>query len=190
METYVGRKFKTLLFPPQTPLPSNLSIKLIEACRLLAKKGLVKNGEGNVSMRYKEGCVITGGGCELGRITPKELVFVRNFDETNFEVEAEGKVEPSSETPMHWLIYTTFPKINAIVHAHDMVALEQHEKGRMKNIGRGTGVHPYGTLELAQDVAKCIEHSPYVIIPKHGVVGVGKNIDAAMHVILSRGKVQ
>jgi len=71
---------------------------------------------------------------------------------------------------MHWLIYTEFPKANAIVHFHDDRMLGD------KRLVSTAEEHPYGTLELARAAAKALKKSKFVVLKGHGGLAISKDL--------------
>ena len=91
---------------------------LCQVCTLLYQRGYVASNDGNVSVRAGEGQIlVTPSGVSKGRLTPDMLVLC--------DLEGrvlEGNRHPSSETPMHLLLYRERPDVGAVVHAHPAAA--------------------------------------------------------------------
>src|SRR5208337_5392435 len=70
---------------------------------------------GNLSARLPQSnrIIISPSGFDKGALKPKDLVIVNLKGEL-----LEGKLRPSTETPMHCAIYRKRPELNAVVHAH------------------------------------------------------------------------
>lgn len=175
-ERYVGRKFRTVFVEGDGPDVS-LVDKVISAGRRLNSFGLTPENAGNISARTEKGMLITAGGVNKGKLTRGHVVEVLDFADGTAKV--VGETEPSSEVPMHWLIYETFPQVNAVIHAHDDKVTE-NPMGLVVT----DRFHPYGTLEQAADVVKALRRYDYIVIRNHGVVAVGGTLDEALSLIL------
>jgi L-fuculose-phosphate aldolase len=78
----------------------------------LGHRGLILGSSGNVSLRIRDGMVITpSGGSPLG-VGAKDLAAM------SLDGDAPGDVTPSSEWPMHAAIYRTAPEAECIIHTH------------------------------------------------------------------------
>ncbi|UQS83107.1 L-ribulose-5-phosphate 4-epimerase [Bombilactobacillus thymidiniphilus] len=92
-----------------------LKQEVYEANMQLPKLDLVNFTWGNVSgIDREQGLfVIKPSGVDYEKLQPADLVVV----DLNGEV-VEGKLNPSSDTPTHVILYNQFSKIGGIVHTH------------------------------------------------------------------------
>ncbi len=183
-EEYVGRKFKTEFIGESFELEEGISKEFLETCKILDLKGLAPGATGNVSLRVEGGMVIKAGGKPLGRLTRKDIILVVEYDQKTNTARVKGKFEPSSETPVHYLVYKNFPEVNAIVHAHDPLVLKNSELVEKLKIKTTAREIPYGTLELAREVIGRLKESGYVFIKNHGSIAIGKDLKDAMDLML------
>ncbi|KAE9563835.1 L-ribulose-5-phosphate 4-epimerase [Companilactobacillus paralimentarius DSM 13238 = JCM 10415] len=104
----------------------SLKKKVYEANMQLPKLGLVTFTWGNVSGidRDKGLFVIKPSGVEYDKLTPDDMVVVNLKGEV-----VEGKLNPSSDTPTHTVLYNKFPNIGGIVHTHSPWAVSFAEAG-------------------------------------------------------------
>ena len=81
----------------------------------LPKQGLIKYTWGNVSAYDPETkyFVIKPSGVSYEEMTAEDMVVV---DLENNVI--EGRLNPSSDTPTHAVLYKEFPEIGGIVHTH------------------------------------------------------------------------
>ena len=175
-DRYVGRKFKTAFSSKEPPQDTRIYeiIALGEKFHRMHLLPKEKGGfGGNMSFRNSKGFVITAGGIDKGRLTPEKFVQVLSCSIDTLSVQAEGEMEPSSETMMHNLLYEKRPEVNAIIHVHDDIVLKNAGK---LNIKTTETKHPYGTPELAKDIVRSIGKSDYIAVKSHGVVSVGKSL--------------
>ena len=182
-EVYVGRKFETEFVDGVLELGEGVVNDFLEVCGILASEGVAPDSSGNISIRKEEGMLITAGGVELGEVGRKDLIYVVDYDARLKKARVLGNKEPSSETPMHWMIYQNFPGVNAVVHAHDQLVLENF--GVSERLGiKAIGEMPYGTPELAKQVTDALRKSNYVLMRNHGSVSVGVNLREALNLML------
>ena len=101
----------------------------------LPEYGLVTFTWGNVSAIDRESgrIVIKPSGVEYNALRPEDMVVV---DLETGKV-AEGKLNPSSDTPTHLELYKAFPEIGGIVHTHSSQATSFAQAG--------IGIIPLGT---------------------------------------------
>lgn len=93
---------------------AELSQKIIDTCLEMTKLGLNQGTAGNVSVRYKDGMLITPTGMPYHLMKTENIVYV----------DGNGKHEenklPSSEWQFHLSVYHTRPEANAVVHNHSI----------------------------------------------------------------------
>ncbi|MCH4167568.1 MAG: L-ribulose-5-phosphate 4-epimerase [Megasphaera sp.] len=103
-----------------------LKQQVYEANMLLPKLDLVTFTWGNVSGidREKGLFVIKPSGVPYEDLTPQDMVVVDLQGKT-----VEGKLNPSSDTMTHMVLYNAFPNIGGIVHAHSPWAVSFAQAG-------------------------------------------------------------
>jgi len=161
---------------------------LVAAGRLLLGRGLLSQTSGNLSVKLGNGDIyVTPTSIEYDRISPDDIVVVGPDGAIR-----HGSRVPSSETPLHCLVYESRPEITAIVHTHSpyattlavlgmsipavhymIAALETDEIAV-------AGYATYGTDALARNVRRAFgAPSRAVLIANHGVVTVGESLKRA-----------
>jgi L-ribulose-5-phosphate 4-epimerase len=103
----------------------------------LVKEGLVVQTWGNVSGidRDKGLVVIKPSGVHYRQMQPRHMVVVA----LNSGKVVEGKLNPSSDTPTHLVLYRAFPSIGGVVHTHSLFATAWAQAKR--------GIPAYGTTQ-------------------------------------------
>jgi L-fuculose-phosphate aldolase len=148
---------------------------------------MVAGSVGNVSVR------LDGGGA---LITPTRLSYDEMTEDDLVRIDSEGRVlagrhAPSREWPTHLAIYAVRPDVEAVVHSHsphatawsflgERLALPTEE---LEALGGpiATAEHgPTGSTELASAVAAGIGDRRAVLMARHGAVGVGSDLGAAL----------
>lgn len=155
--------------------------------------GLVAGVWGNVSARApkKDLFVITPTGMPYHKLTIGDMAVMNMRGET-----VEGKRSPSSEYMLHLLIYRSRPDVQAVMHTHSVYAsslavarkpIPPLTEELVQLVGGGVQVAPYaraGTPELAQAAVGALGPLGAVLLANHGMVGVGRNLEEALHVCL------
>ena len=139
----------------------NLRLEVIKHAKMLNSKKLSALRSGNISVRYKDGFLITPSGAKYSTLKSKDIVFVSlkgKFD--------EKKGIPSSEWRFHQDIYKDKIEAKAIVHAHSnyATAISTHGKGipafhYMVAMAGGNDIRcakyaTYGTRKLSKNILK------------------------------------
>jgi len=160
---------------------------VIDAGNKLVAEGLVARTWGNVSIRVDEDIMlITPSGKRYGEIGVQDIVLV----EINTH-KYEGEIKPSSEYKLHTEIYRSRPKINAVIHTHQMNASTVAAAGRTvppilddqaQIIGPDIRVAPYAlpsTRKIVRATVKALRGRMAALMANHGAVCIGRDIDEA-----------
>jgi L-fuculose-phosphate aldolase len=160
-----------------------------DACRRLAREGLVHATAGNVSARVDDQVIVTPTGAVLAELRP-ELTTVVDL-EGNV---VEGSLQPTSELFLHLGIYERFDA-GAVVHTHSPVATALScvvdelppVHYQMLAFGGGVRVAPYATFgsrELADNVHAALEGRSAALMQNHGAVCFAGDCAAATELAL------
>jgi L-fuculose-phosphate aldolase len=159
---------------------------LIDACRSMNATGLNQGTAGNISLRWKDGLLITPSGQPYDELKPDDIVFL-HMDGTS-----EHELAPSSEWRMHRDILAARPDLGAVVHAHSIHATAFAICGReipavhyMIAIAGGPNIRcapyaTYGTPELSARVLEALEGRSCALMANHGMVATGTDLRQAM----------
>jgi L-ribulose-5-phosphate 4-epimerase len=142
---------------------------------------------GNVSCRDKSGTIaITPSGVDYEELSVQDIVTI-DIHGTPLQ---EGRT-PSSETPMHTVIYRERPDIMGIVHTHSLSAsafsvVNQEIPVEMVEVAAHVGgsipVAPYrppGTKELGEKALEMLKGRRACLLQNHGVLAVGTTLEKA-----------
>ena len=137
----------------------------------MKKKGINYGDAGCISQRVKQGFIITSSGSKLPDITSKKLSYVYNKDGIP---RWSGRHPPSSETPMHRVIYSSL-NTNCIIHVHcpRITYSPKLDSIRTKKYVR------YGCDTTGKAVLKILKRKKIAILRYHGIVAIGKNLSEA-----------
>ncbi len=166
-----------------------LKEKLIGISIAAEAEGLCKHKSGNFSIRdEKTGyIVITPSGID------RKTLKVDDVSVIDFQFNLIEGLKPSSESLMHIRIYQTCPEVYAIVHTHSKMATVFSVLNKsipaivyeVAGLRLSDGEIPVaqfgipGTDDLARKVACIARKSDLILMEKHGVVTLGKDIDQA-----------
>ncbi|MBM7615940.1 class II aldolase/adducin family protein [Alkaliphilus hydrothermalis] len=161
---------------------------IIETSLKMVQSGLVKGTWGNVSVRKENQLWITPSGVTYEDLTEDQIAVI----DLESGVQIGGSRKASSEMPLHRMIYLHNEEINGIVHTHSIyasafAAIEEevpcYTEDQAQIIGGSIPVAQYafpGTDELGKNVVKALEDGRYaVLMAKHGLVAVGRNLKEA-----------
>jgi L-ribulose-5-phosphate 4-epimerase len=165
-----------------------LKEKLLVIARAAEAAGLAHESSGNFSVCHHETgmVVITPSVVSRQTCSPDDMCVV------DLEGNRMGGLhKPSSETPMHTMIYRGIPSIKAIAHTHSVYATAFAVAGKeikpyaieiLKFNGRIPLV-PYaipGSSELGANVIAYLKEYPVVLLENHGLLATGKDLDQAL----------
>ena len=164
----------------------SLRNEVIKYAKMLNSKKLSALRSGNISIRYKEGFLITPSGAKYSSLKSKDIVFVSlkgKFD--------EKKGIPSSEWRFHQDIYLNKSDAKAIVHAHSNCATALSTHGKeipafhyMVAMAGGNNIRcakyaTYGTRELSKNIIKALSQRNACLIGNHGQIAYADSLSKA-----------
>ena len=159
--------------------------EVIKFAKLLNHRKLSALRSGNISLRHKDGFLITPSGKKYSSLKVKDIVFV------NLKGEFNKKQKPSSEWRFHQDIYISKTKAKAIVHSHstNATALSTHNKKipsfhYMVALAGGSDIKcakyaTYGTRELSKNILKALKNRFACLIANHRQITFGSSLAEA-----------
>jgi L-fuculose-phosphate aldolase len=160
--------------------------EIIKYAKMLNSKKLSILRSGNISIRYKNGFLITPSGLKYSLLKNKDIVFVSLkgiFD--------KKKRIPSSEWRFHQDIYLNKKEAKAIVHAHSCCATAISTHGKsipafhyMIAMAGGNDIKcakyaTYGTRQLSNNILKVLRNRSACLIGNHGQIAFSENLSKA-----------
>jgi L-fuculose-phosphate aldolase len=152
--------------------------------RRLYKNGLTTTSGGNISLRVSDEFVlITPSATDKGTMRWNEIGIMTIMGEN-----LTSHLKPSMEAEMHLSIYRKKKEINAIVHAHPVVAssftamnckIETNLTAEAAAILGNPLMVPYalmGTADLARIASENILKSDILLLENHGILTAGSNL--------------
>jgi L-ribulose-5-phosphate 4-epimerase len=162
---------------------------VIACCRRLQAEGLVPATAGNVSARVEgePGLIaVTPTAVPYDLLEPDDVALVTAAGEL-----ADGRRPPTSELPLHTVLYARRPEVGAVVHTHSPAAsvmavmgwaLPPILTGLAGAVGGDVPVAPYarpGSHELAAAAADALADRGACLLRHHGVVAIGPDLATA-----------
>jgi L-fuculose-phosphate aldolase len=172
--------------PPQRD--GALREAIVAAAQKMQALGLSPGRSGNISVRRKDGMLITASGIRPEDLDPgTDVIFVGRAGTRA----AAGKA-PSSEWPFHQAIYAARPCAGSIVHCHSRFAtalacahlpIPAFHYMVAKAGGAEIPLAPYatyGTPELAAHAAAALKSCNACLLANHGQIAIGSSLDDAL----------
>ncbi|MFQ3295966.1 MAG: L-fuculose-phosphate aldolase [Natrialbaceae archaeon] len=148
---------------------------------------LTPGRSGNLSVRAGERVAITPTGVPYGDLTAVDVPVLRMGGD-----QLAGRLEPSSEVPMHLSLYETF-EVGAVAHAHapwattfavlrEPIPAVHYGLARVGDHVPVADYATYGSEDLAATAIAAMEDAGTTacLLANHGVVATGADADAAL----------
>ncbi|MFO7850091.1 MAG: class II aldolase/adducin family protein [Spirochaetia bacterium] len=167
---------------------------IVDAGVEMVRKGITVGTWGNISVRDPESRLlyISPSGMDYTKIQPQHVVVM------NEDIEViQGEAEPSIEKHMHAAVYRERSDVNAVIHTHPTYStvfgvtdtpLPAVSEDFVQIVGDEVSTaKPYqlpGTAELGETAVKSLGSNNAVLLPGHGALSVGGDMDTALKVSL------
>lgn len=170
------------------PREAVLREDIVAASRWLNRCGLSPGRSGNISVRWKDGMLITASGIAPEAMTPESDVIFVDVD----GVPSVGAKEPSTEWRFHQAIYRARGGIGSVVHCHSRFAaalacLHRPIPAFHYMVAKAGGTEiplaPYaafGTAELAQYASAALAKCNACLLANHGQIAIGETLRDAL----------
>ena len=167
---------------------SELRSELVRTAKRLDEQGLNRGTSGNLSVRYRDGLLITPSGMGAEGLGCNDIVYV-TLDGT-----ARGRWLPSSEWLFHRDIYAQRAETGAVIHTHSiaatalaclrkdippfhyMIALMGGDSIRCADYAT------FGTQELSANALIALHGRHACLLANHGMIAAGANIAEAFRI--------
>jgi L-fuculose-phosphate aldolase len=164
---------------------------IVRAARHLERSGLTHGTSGNVSVRVRDGFLVTPTGVAPDMLSASDVVLC-GADGTP----AARQRVPSSEWHIHRDVYAARQDAGAVVHTHSpyatAIACLRQALPAVHYMIAATGGEDvrcaeyatFGTAELSRNVLSALDGRQGCLLANHGVVALGETLDRAMGVCL------
>ncbi len=171
---------------PKQQTKKALCEDIIANCLKMNSSGLNQGTSGNLSIRYKDGLLITPSGVPYEQLIPTDIVYMY------MDGSYKHKLPPSSEWRFHRDIMLAKPEVDAVVHAHptyctalaiqrlDIPAIHYMIAASGGNTIRCAPYKTYGTQALSEAAIKALEDRSACLLANHGMIATGANMSKAM----------
>lgn len=158
--------------------------EVIAYCHRMQAEHLVYSTAGNVSVRIDgELIAMTPTSFPYDALEPEDVCIVSTAGDV-----IEGRREPTSELPLHTLVYARRPEVGAIIHTHSPYAMTMAVlgwdlppilTGLVEAVGGGVRNAPYSrptTAEMADLTADALIDRGACFMRHHGLLAVGVDL--------------
>ena len=164
--------------------------RMISIGKILADSGLLTAKAGNLSAKLNAGTIfITATGSELARLKNSDIIKV-DLGNNHFN---KARKRPSSELPMHSLIYKNFPS-RVVIHCHPPLTNAYFAVlPKLKVLTFETRFYLHNVPVVKQKglnvsdlqaVIRALKISKIVVVKNHGIFSVADTFHQALNPIL------
>jgi L-fuculose-phosphate aldolase len=167
---------------------NELRHEMVRITKRLDELGLNRSSSGNLSVRFKDGMLITPSGMGAEGLTGDDMVHVQTDGAT------QGRWQPSSEWLFHRDIYAQRTEVGAIVHTHSVAATSLACLRKdippfhymIALIGGDTircaGYATFGTQALSDNALQALAGRKACLLANHGMIAAGENLAEAFRI--------
>ena len=160
--------------------------QLIDTALAMNAMGLNQGTSGNLSVRYRDGMLITPAGMDYAELSTADIV------KMEFDGSSQGGLKPSSEWRFHAAIYREYPQAGAVLHAHPVncTALACIHRGipafhYMVAIAGGKDIRcadyaTFGSTTLSSNVLRALKDRKACLMAHHGLVCLEQDLPAVL----------
>jgi len=164
----------------------SLRREIIATCLRMNSEGINQGTSGNVSVRWRDGMLISPSGIPYEELQEADIVFVAS------DGRHDAGERPSSEWRFHLAILHARPEVGAVVHTHSVHATALAMRGMeipaahyMIAAAGGANIRcaPYatfGTRELSDLALRALDGRHACLLANHGVIAIGPNLRKAL----------
>lgn len=165
---------------------AQLKAEVLKTALATIAGGLNRGSAGNVSVRDKDGFIVTPTGMTYEQAVPDDMVFV-GLDGT-----PHGRRKPSSEWRFHRDIYAQCPDAGAVIHCHSPFATSLACLGveipsfhyMIARFGGATvrcaSYGTFGSQELSNAIVAALRERCACLMANHGMVVYGHDLEHAL----------
>lgn len=162
--------------------------EVVRIAKQMYRSGMTNLFEGNVSMRTKEGYLLTPSQQDKERLTPEMIL---EMDMDGNVLHAAAGMRPSCEYRMHAALYRMRPDIGAVVHNHSAYATAYAMAGQpiasdahleLNLLFGQVPVALYGMLgteRIYAGLEPLMKDYHVVLLENHGLLAVGPDLETA-----------
>jgi L-fuculose-phosphate aldolase len=161
--------------------------EIISTCLQMNQMGINQGTSGNVSVRWKDGMLITPSGLPYEETSPEDIIYVQFSDN-----QTRGPHKPSSEWLFHRDILAERADINTVIHSHSPYAtgmaiqrIDIPAHHYMIAAAGGNKVQcakyaTFGTQALSDNALIALGDRLACLLANHGVIALGPDLPKAL----------
>ncbi len=170
---------------------SKMRDKITDIAKSIYDRGLTFGSSGNISVRIKDGWLMTPSGSTMGNLDPAKI---SKLDNEGTHVSGD---KPTKEAFLHVVMYEERTQTGAVVHLHSthsvavscLAGIDESNvlppitAYYVMKIGKLPLVpyFPPGDLDLAKAVREMATEHHAVLLANHGPVVAGKSLESAVY---------
>ena len=149
-------------------------------------------GFGNISIRCSQPEQFVVSGTQTGNLpvlNENHYTRVTNFDLEQNSLTCYVSIKASSESLTHATLYQVDPKVNAIIHVHNLELWQE----LMYKVSTTEKNVSYGTPEMAKEIIRLFKQDNLIdkkilVMSGHeeGIISFGENLEEAANILLDR----
>ena len=160
---------------------------IIETCLEMNARGINQGTAGNISVRWRDGLLITPSGLPYESTKPADIVFLPLDPQAG----PRGRRKPSSEWRFHRDILAARPDVGAVIHSHSTYAtafaiarkaIPAHHYMIAAAGGPTIRCARYArvaTQQLSDNALKALQDRHACLLANHGVIATGATLEKA-----------
>jgi len=165
---------------------ASLRQSVVDHCRKLNETGINQGTSGNISVRCRDGMLISPSGMPYDQMRAEHVVFA------DFDGRYQGGTKPSTEWRFHADIFRTRPETQAVVHAHPTYCtvlairrLDIPPLHYMVAAAGGSNIRcadyaTFGTSQLSRNALAALEGRDACLLANHGMIAIGSSLAKAL----------
>lgn len=158
---------------------------VVEIGKEMVAKDFSVPTDGNISFEDHENIYITRSNRHKGQLTTDDIIDIN-----------DTASKPSTETPLHLIVYKHRPDIKAVIHAHPPyatafavanISLSKHSMSEIVSTIGQIPVAKYGTPatdELPNSIEPLVKKTNAILLANHGAITYGKDLQEAWYTML------
>jgi len=153
--------------------------EMIKLARTLEELGLTDTETAVISVDYGKRLLINAKNVNVKKMTQQDVVEIVDYDPLKNIMMVIGPKDPTTETPVHWIVQKARQDINAL--------LQINSTGLVTKINKSLPMTENSTssasLECAKDILKTLRNGKTILLKDEGILFAGintKEIDDAL----------
>lgn len=161
-----------ILFVSRETSHCPLISEIVTISKILQERKLTDKETGVMSLDYGKRLLINAKNTDVKTINHQDIVEIVDYDPLKNIMMVIGTKDPSSETPVHWIIQKARDDINVILQ---IASVPLFEKWKQVLPSTEKDTKP-ASLERAKEILRVLQKGKSILIKNEGVVFAGINV--------------